>query len=696
MNETQSPSQDAPLLSKPPIIFALMLLMVALMLRANWHSDFYAFDDKGHVALALDKPASDWVRPRVGSTFFPVTLFSYWLDSQLFRGTAAPADPSDAASTVPVKPGSLAPAMRVINGLYHLLAGFLLWKFLTRAGFGTGLSAFVALAWTGHPLACESVCWISERKNVLSALFAFAALWAWSGDRSRLWRWPLVWFFYALALLSKPSALGLLPVLFALDILDPHKREFQMARSRDWLTLAERMVVPVLLSIAAVAIGMQSHQQELVEPPGGSVFTALLTDIEIFGRYIFNVLLPVNLSFFYAVEPVTSFADSRVLFYGLAIAGVLGGLIWLAGPQRRSLAILGAIWFLGALGPNSNIVAIPFWMQDRYLYIASVGLLILLAAGLSGLVDRVQEAEIWLPRAAGAYLVILAVLLTLRSEKFSDSDNLCMDAVKRQPTSGMARLSLAHAFRRVYYEAANAKPPDPESAQRAATYALKQYQQAGLCTDISRLVDSFSLRAWAAELALATGNGPAAIKLLEELPPEGMTMRSRELIEQGGHVGFARSDFLTSYPPQTLAGAFLIRGEAKLQESYLKAITPVSRIDFVRQAIQDAEKSTAAHQLKDEAYVLKGKGLLRLGHIHATQADMPKALASYNEGLAFLKKLPETSASARTAKQIIERVPPPSLEVTPQSGALKEGEKSKDEKPKDKITPAPDEKEPAK
>lgn len=161
-------------------------------------------------------------------------------------------------------------------------------------------------------------------------------------------------------------------------------------------------------------------------------------------------------------------------------------------------------------------------------------------------------------------------------------------------------------------------------------------------------------------------------------------------------MGFTRSDFLTSYPPQTLAGAFLIRGEANLQESHLKMLAPVSRIDFVRQAIQDAEKSMAAHQLRDEAYVLKGRGLLRLGQIQATQADMPKALASYNEGIAFLKKLPETSASARTAKQIIERVPPPSLEVTPQSGAFKDGEKSKDEKPKDIITPAPDEKKPAK
>ena len=75
---------------------------------------------------------------------------------------------------------------------------------------------------------------------------------------------------------------------------------------------------------------------------GGSAWTGLLTDTDVFWRYTCNLLLPLDLSFFYGVEPVLSLADPRVLLCGGGLAILWAGMIWLAGPRWRWLANVAA------------------------------------------------------------------------------------------------------------------------------------------------------------------------------------------------------------------------------------------------------------------------------------------------------------------------------------------------------------------
>jgi hypothetical protein len=63
----------------------------------------------------------------------------------------------------------------LILHVVNVLLAFLLFQNLTGAA---GRSAFVAGLFALHPLHVESVAWISERKDVLSALFWLITIWA--------------------------------------------------------------------------------------------------------------------------------------------------------------------------------------------------------------------------------------------------------------------------------------------------------------------------------------------------------------------------------------------------------------------------------------------------------------------------------------------------------------------------------------
>src|SRR6185295_15268875 len=96
---------------------------------------------------------------------------------------------------------------------------WVLWHVMRRLGLGRGESLFVAVVFALHPTACETVCWATERKNTLAGLFGFTTLWLWLRIESNELRGVCGAVAYALALMSKQSALGIFPILVLLECL---------------------------------------------------------------------------------------------------------------------------------------------------------------------------------------------------------------------------------------------------------------------------------------------------------------------------------------------------------------------------------------------------------------------------------------------------------------------------------------------
>src|SRR5438093_10791525 len=82
-------------------------------------------------------------------------------------------------------------------------------------------SAFVAAVFAIHPAHVESVAWVAERKDVLSAVFFMLTLWAYAryarSDRFSWRRYATVLVLFALGLMCKPTLVTLPLVLLLLD-----------------------------------------------------------------------------------------------------------------------------------------------------------------------------------------------------------------------------------------------------------------------------------------------------------------------------------------------------------------------------------------------------------------------------------------------------------------------------------------------
>src|SRR5262249_32619160 len=139
-----------------------------------------------------------WTATAVAN-WHPLTWISHMLDWQLFG-------PS------PIGHHATSLVLHVANTL-------LLFRLLDVMTGAPWRSALVAALFGLHPLHVESVAWVSERKDVLSACFWFLATIAWVGwvRRRQAWRYALSAGCLALGLTAKPM---LVTMPFTLLLLD--------------------------------------------------------------------------------------------------------------------------------------------------------------------------------------------------------------------------------------------------------------------------------------------------------------------------------------------------------------------------------------------------------------------------------------------------------------------------------------------
>ncbi|KAB2958023.1 MAG: tetratricopeptide repeat protein, partial [Thermoanaerobaculia bacterium] len=398
------------LLRRPRLTAAVALSLLTLAVYSRTLANgFVDYDDRTYVVdnetvrRGLTPETAAWAfTTTTAANWHPLTWLSHLADVSLFG-----LDPAGHHAT---------------SVALHLAVTLLLFASLERMTGRPGRSAFVAALHAVHPLHVESVAWVAERKDVLSALLAWAAILVWSRQRSGgpgVARHAAVMALLGAGLMVKPM-LVTLPVLLLLLDLWPLGRS-ALARAEkagtpgraSGATPLRRLVVeklPLLaLAVASSAVtifaqragGAVASLQSL--PLGERVANAVVAPV----AYLAKALWPARLAVFYP-HPRGSLAAWQVAGAAalLALLTVAAVRAW----RRRPYLAVGWLWFLISLVPVLGIVQVgnQAW-ADRYTYLPLTGPFLIVAWGVP---DRLagRRAARLLPALACAWIGVLAAV----------------------------------------------------------------------------------------------------------------------------------------------------------------------------------------------------------------------------------------------------------------------------------------------
>lgn len=411
--------------------------------------DFIIWDDPSCIISNFNiQRGFDWESIRWAFTtnhnasWFPLTWLSHMLDYRIY---------------------GLAPGGHHLTNLFwHLLNCLLLFRILHAVTKEVWPSFLVSLLFALHPLRVESVAWVSERKDVLSVFFWFLTIWLYL----RYLRAPVlkntipVIVSMGLGLMAKPM---LVTLPFALLLLDYWPlRRFQKLQSA--IPLLKEKIPLFVLVFAAAALTVWAHYSGITLVPWDSKPLSLRIENALISyvTYLYKILWPVGLSIFYP------YPDSPFPFWTLALAAiVLGGLSWLAWRFRRRFPYLlfGWLWFVGTLVPVIGIVQVAgHALADRYTYIPSIGVFIIIAWGIRDLLLLYPRYRWGLVSACAGAVIVLSVLCHNQVQQWRNSITLFQHALTVQEDNSLAHACLGAAF---------IQQGNPESAERHLTRALE-------------------------------------------------------------------------------------------------------------------------------------------------------------------------------------------------------------------------------
>lgn len=376
------------------------------------------------------------------------------------------------------------PGWHLMNLLVHTTATVLIYFLLQRLSGDRLIALLAALIFGLHPAHVESVSWISGIPDPLAALFYVPSM-IWyvryreEGDQKRLVASLAA---FALAVLCKETPLALPMVLVA----------WELARDkgeRSWSGRVKAIIPPMVpyaivgvayLALRLSVLGRLSWKHPfMARVPDSAIW---MTVPYVFVNYLKHLIAPFRLSLIYGTSFITSAADPRFLLPVLLLLG-LGSVLWLYYRERLDAQVWVALALIVApILPvlNLKVFHYEYIIQDRYLYLPSIGFCYLVAI----LILRLARTRLSLALVISTVLLLAFGASTiLQNRVWHDAVALWQRATYYSPDSWSTHYNLGLAYlgfkqyEPAQVELLEAKRLDP---QRANVYNNLALAQAGL------------------------------------------------------------------------------------------------------------------------------------------------------------------------------------------------------------------------
>ena len=497
---------------KKQILIVYIVLIVAT-LAVFWQVNQYDFinlDDTVYVTenkniqSGITSNGVSWAFSTTYAQFWhPLTWLSLMFDYQLH--------------------GLNAGGYHLTNLILHLMSTLLLFWLFNRMTGAIWRSAFVAAFFALHPLHVESVAWIAERKDVLSAFFWMLTLclYVYYTEKPITKRYLLVLLCFACGLMSKSMIVTLPLVLILLDYwpldrLQSQKIGTNMTEKVPVSTnsgrkktkskkgaLKENIYLPTNQKLSGAKIAGIIPLWQIREKIPFFILTAIFTILTLYAQYrpsfkgfsLSSRIANAPISFVTYLEK-TFWPHDLAVFYPFTdqlpawqILGATLLIIFVSAAvmvtvKRLPYLFVGWLWYAITLLPVIGIVQVgKHAMADRYTYLPLIGISIMLAWGIPSLIKREDiHKKILLPAGIAA-IAILAVLTWQQGWYWKNSTTLFSHALQVTKNNYLAHTNLGVALVkggeveegiRHYHEALQIKPDDSNAHYNLANALKKQ------------------------------------------------------------------------------------------------------------------------------------------------------------------------------------------------------------------------------
>ncbi|HKQ47075.1 MAG TPA: tetratricopeptide repeat protein [Phycisphaerae bacterium] len=402
----------------------------------------FLWDDDEHVTTpelrSLHGLSRIWFDVGATQQYYPLLHSAFWIEHRMWGDR-------------PLGYHLVNLALHAINAaLVMLIVRRLLWDRAARWADATAI--LTAAVFALHPVHVESVAWISEQKNTLSAAFYLSAALSYLRfDRTRRWGfYAAATAFFLLSLLTKPVTVTLPAAMLGI---------FWWQRGR----MTRRDIVPLLpwfaLSIASglfaawvehSVIGAKGTAFEL------SAAQRLLLPGRVVAFYLSKLLWPTDLLFVYPRWTV----DPTVWWQWLYPVGLIAGLTALGRLCRRTRSPLaGVLFYVGSLFPVLGFFNVYLFLYtfvaDHFQYLPSLGVIAVACGALVAVVSRIPRRGLQIAMLS-PLPIVLGVLTFQQCGPYSDSRTMYETVLQKNPDCWMAynNLGQLHANRGELEEAA--------------------------------------------------------------------------------------------------------------------------------------------------------------------------------------------------------------------------------------------------
>jgi len=404
---------------------AAIVLACALVYDRLAGYDFVEYDDPLHIfanphfnPLTWSGVAYFWTHayeqlyiPVAYSVFALLCLIAQTPHAELYTQVGAPFNPH---------------VFHIANIVLHTASALIVFCLLRRIVKQDFAALVGALVFALHPMQVESVAWVSELRGLLATLLCLASVLAYT--RATRGSYALASVLFVLALLSKPSAVTLPPIVLAVDyLIDRRTWQRYALELGPWLLVAAALLI-VTRSVQGVPAAAMTP---LASRP--------LIAADALAWYAWKTIVPIHLAIDYGRSPHAVLLGS-LLWAKLAIVIVALAPIALATRRWPWVGAAAVVW-VAALLPVLGLV--PFAYQyystvaDRYAYLAMLGVSIAVASLLSRRPNM---------RALGLIPIVLGVLAFHQCGMWANTLKLMENEFAVNPVSVIGLVNLGNAF----------------------------------------------------------------------------------------------------------------------------------------------------------------------------------------------------------------------------------------------------------